>query len=156
MGGRNRGRIQAAACRVRRIRRGGTTAPTIDTEVVIEGIRRGEPFPWSSDKKRRETYVALHTLMEVRRGLRGGGSQQARIRFLKEVGIHARVLPFERQAALFAGEMAAVLDETGQRIPVSDLCIASSSLIWGDGEVVTHDFGHFAKLRRFGLRVRMA
>jgi predicted nucleic acid-binding protein len=52
--------------------------------------------------------------------------------------------------------MAAVLDELGQPIPVSDLCIASSSLIWGDGEVVTHDLSHFAKLRRFGLRVRMA
>jgi predicted nucleic acid-binding protein len=100
--------------------------------------------------------VALHTLLEVRRGLRRGDPQQARIRFLKDVGLHARILPFERQAAVLAGEMAAVLDELGQPIPVSDLCIASSSLIWGDGEIVTHDLRHFAKLRRFGLRVRMA
>ena len=123
---------------------------------MIEAFRRRELFPWSPYGKRRETFVALHTLLEVRRGLRRGNSQQARVRFLKEFGKHARLLPFERQAAVFAGEMAAVLDELGEPIPVSDLCIASSSLIWGDGEIVTHDLRHFAKLRRFGLRVRMA
>jgi predicted nucleic acid-binding protein len=66
------------------------------------------------------------------------------------------LLPFDREAAKLAARMGAVLKQGGLQVPDLDLFIAASAIVWGDGEIVTRDAGHFRRLRPFGLRVHAA
>lgn len=75
------------------------------------------------------------------------------MKFLEEMHRYFRILPFDRRSALLAGAMASVLDSEGERIPEGDILIAASSIVWGDGVIVTADSAHFRRLRRFGLVV---
>jgi predicted nucleic acid-binding protein len=120
--------------------------------------------PWPSTvrvvdeliRERRDLFVEPHVDFELYRGVRGAPDPRAALRWINRIGERFRILPFEREAAQLAAQMDQALRRDGLQIPNIDLFIAASSLVWGDGEVVTRDTAHFRCLRRFGLRLREA
>lgn len=80
----------------------------------------------------------------------------AESRLIARLGEKFRLLPFDREAALFAARMADSLEADGLEIPELDLFIAASAVVWGDGVVVTRDTAHFRRLRHFGVKVHEA
>ena len=67
-----------------------------------------------------------------------------------------RMLPFDREAALLAARMDEALRERGEEVPVVDLFIAASAVVWGDSAVITANERHFRRLHEFGLTVLTA
>jgi predicted nucleic acid-binding protein len=101
----------------------------------------------------REVSVSPHILFELYKGLMNAPSRDREVRWIERLGEDFGILPFERRAARMAAQMFETLKREGLSVPNEDLFIASSALVWGDGELVTRDVRHFRKLARFGLRV---
>lgn len=103
--------------------------------------------------KRVPLYVTPHIFFELFRGVRRAPDPEGELRRISRVGERFRSLPFDREAAFLAARMADYLEEQGERIPETDLYIAASAILWGDGLIVTRDVARFRRFAPFGLRV---
>lgn len=104
-------------------------------------------------RQRRDLFVEPHIFFELYRGVRLAPNPKARLHWIDRIGERFRLLPFDRDAARMAARMADALQVQGLSIPHVDVFIAASSLVWGDGVVVTRDAGHFRRLSQFGIDV---
>jgi predicted nucleic acid-binding protein len=84
----------------------------------------------------RDLRLTPHILFEVYRGILRAGrrpEEEGLDRLRETFG----TLPYERHAAREVARIAEVLRRDGNEIPLGDLCIAASTIVWGDGEIVT-------------------
>jgi len=104
-------------------------------------------------RSRQDLFFTPHVLYELSRGVRQAHDPASQARRIARLGERFRILPFEREAAVLSSRMAETLADRGEEIPLLDVFIAASALVWGDGVVVTRDLEHFRRLGPFGIRV---
>lgn len=108
------------------------------------------------ERAHRQLSVTPHVYYELYRGVSSARAPGKELRWIDELGARFRLLPFDREAAKLAARMGGALQRDGLSVPERDLFIAATAIVWGDGEIITRDVGHFRRLRAFGLRVHPA
>jgi len=101
-------------------------------------------------RERRALFLTPHVLYELYRGVSRTEGEGARVERLRQV---LGTLPFEHHAAREAARIADSLRGEGIDLPLADLLIGASTIVWGDCQIITRDVRHFMPLEGFGLRV---
>lgn len=110
----------------------------IDTEALIELIRRGEHVPGA---------ISIVTLIEVLRGVKA----EKRVAVKEALEESFMVIGLDNRVVLAYCELYDRLRGEGELVPDADILIAATA--------ITHDLGlksrdkHFEKLRKHGLKL---
>jgi predicted nucleic acid-binding protein len=135
---------------------GALKTPTLDTQAVIDLLRRDRLATREVEaliRAKRDLFITPHVVFELWRGVRRAPDPEAEAVGIRRLRETFRVLPFYAEAARLAAKMSSYLEERGQPIPDMDIFIAATAVAHGDGVVVTDDEDHFGRLAAFGLTV---
>lgn len=121
-------------------------ARLIDSSVLIELERRGEPVRVITDAAPAETFaLASITAAELLVGVERADTPDRRRRraaFVEKILVEIPLLPVDLPVARVYARVWARLQIAGQRIGDHDLLIAATALA-NDYSVLTHDVRHF-------------
>jgi predicted nucleic acid-binding protein len=117
----------------------------LDTSFVVD-LLDGKPaaVDLQNDLAGEQAYLSPATMMELWRGTRRNGSEEQEAAVLQFIDDFA-AFPFDRQAALTAGEISADLAGRGAMIEMADIITAAIALEH-NAPVVTDDDTHFDRV----------
>jgi predicted nucleic acid-binding protein len=130
--------------------------PTLDTDVIVDLLRghersRSAVARMVSDAN--ALFIAPHTLFELYRGAFSRSAPSEELERVESFRAGLVVLPFDERVSREAALIFEDLRSAGTPIPERDIFIGASSIVWGDGKILTNDEGHFGLLEPFGLSV---
>ncbi|OQW88546.1 MAG: VapC toxin family PIN domain ribonuclease [Thiotrichaceae bacterium IS1] len=125
----------------------------VDTNVFIQGERRGQSIDGSPWQDYGDTFISVVTLSELLVGVHRADNESRRVRraaFVEAILSRVTVLDFTSEIARVHANLYATLAQRGQLIGAHDLIIAATALRYGF-PVLTSNLAEFQRVP--GLQV---
>jgi tRNA(fMet)-specific endonuclease VapC len=125
-----------------------------DTDAISETLRKKplqEYMAWLITLTREQQYTSSIVISELYRGAyRSAKKEQLILKIKTRILPVLTVLPFDTNTAQIYGQIAAQLEQTGQKLAHPDLQIAASA-IQHKLELVTGNIKHFARIPNLAI-----
>jgi len=131
----------------------------LDTDIYSEVLKTIDPNVTRNALAYRQSHrfltISVITVMEVVQGLQHVGASSRRIQSLRSALGSEEILPFEKDAADLAGQIAGDLGRFGRPIGRCDPMIAAIALT-NRIELVTGNTSHYQRLQQLGYQLTLA
>ncbi len=130
----------------------------LDTDIYSEALKAIDPNVAQNAAAYRQAHgrltISAITVMEIVQGLRKVGASPRRIQAFRDAIALEEILPFDRDAADLAGQIAGDLDRAGRPIGRCDPMIAALAIAHGLG-LVTGNMSHYQRLPPLGYSLTL-
>lgn len=125
-----------------------------DTDAISETLRKKplkEYMAWLTTLTREQQYTSSIVISELYKGAyRSAKKEQLIFKIKTKILPVLTVLPFDTNTAQIYGQIAAQLEQTGQKLAHPDLQIAASA-IQHELELVTGNIKHFTRISNLAI-----